>query len=95
MISLFVHVFGEWGVALIIKKIPAPMLSIWLSFLMNWETISRRFSQFWYQSNSVEFLGMRGELLSVSFFPEGLFSVVAVLLEIHLVKIYLNLKLIT
>ena len=65
------------------RKVPAPMLSILLSFLMNWETMSRRFYQFWYQSNSVEFLGLRAMLLGVSLLPEGLFAVVAVLFEIH------------
>ncbi len=45
----------------IIKNIPAPMFKILLSFLINCETMSRMFYQFWYQSNSVEFLCLRNE----------------------------------
>ena len=55
-IAFSVHLLTERRVACIGKGVPAPMLSILLSYLMYWEMISLRFSQFWYQSNSVQFL---------------------------------------
>ncbi len=91
-VAFLVHVFCEWGVAWIKRGLPAPTLRILLSFLMNWETISRRFYQFWYQSNSVEFLGLWGMLLCIAFFPEGLLAVVAVLLEVHWDKKWFGFK---
>lgn len=57
LIPFFVHVLSEGRVTYFkYMGVPAPTLRMVLYFLMNWETISRRFSQFWYQSNSVEFL---------------------------------------
>lgn len=57
VVSFFVHVFSKGRVAYFYDmEIPAPTFRIVLYFRMNCETISRRFSQFWYQSNSVEFL---------------------------------------
>ena len=37
-------------------ELPAPTLRILLSYLMYWEMMSLRLAQFWYQSNSVQFL---------------------------------------
>lgn len=52
MVPLLVHVLGKGRVAYFqMMKLPAPMFRMLLSFRMNWETISRRFYQFWYQSN--------------------------------------------
>lgn len=70
LVPFFVHVFSKGRVTYFYNMdVPAPTLRIVLYFLINCETISRRFSQFWYQSNSVEFLWLIHKNTKHIFFP--------------------------
>lgn len=46
------------------------------------EMMSRKLAQFWYQSNSVQFL-IDTNVLSITLFPEGLLPVVTIFFKIH------------